>query len=116
MAKTSTITLVPAIGGDGVSFTYAVPGSLTNAAAPMGGAIPTALTTGDNTIAVPTGAMWLLISPPTTSTVAKKIKGAAGDTGVLIGPAIVSLIAIASGQTSIILNAASGETVTLLWL
>ena len=116
MAKASTVTLSVTITGDGESLSYSLPaGNITNAAAPMGGPIPTALTSGDNTITVPSGAVEVLIVPPAASVVVKKLKGIGGDTGVTISPSQPMMLSLPAGATTFILNAGSTETVTLVW-
>ena len=49
-----------------------------NAAAPAGGPLNVALSSGDNTLAVPQGAQGFVFVPPSSSVVAKKLKGVAG--------------------------------------
>lgn len=117
MSKTSTLNLPVTINGDGVSLSYAPPGvPITNAAAPVGGPTPQVLSPGDNSISVPTGAQGVLIVPPTSSVIVKKLKGAGGDTGVVISPSLCTMLSLPSGATTLLINAASGETITLLWL
>ena len=117
MAKISTTSLSVVVAGDGVSESYTPPGTpITNAAAPAGGPLNVTLSTGDNTLTVPTGAVAALVVPPTTSTVTKKIKGAAGDTGVTIASATPMLLPLGTGTASFILNASAGETIAVHWL
>lgn len=70
------------------------------------------LAAGDNTVNVPTGAIGVLIDPPSANTVVLKLKGAAGDTGVVIHPTNATLLSLGSTQTSFIVNAASLTTGT----
>lgn len=117
MAKKSTTTLSTTIAGDGISTTYTPPGApIVNNTAPAGGPISVLLSTGDNTLTVPSGAVALLIVPPSDSVVVKKLKGVGGDTGVTIAPAAPTYLGLPASATEVLLNAASGETVTLEWL
>lgn len=73
------------------------------------------LAMGDNTLTVPTGTTLILIVPPTSNAVALKVKGAAGDTGVLISKTKPTVLTWDSGP--VIVNAASaiiGATVTFI--
>jgi len=73
------------------------------------------LASGDNTLTVPAGTTLVVITPPTTNTVALKVKGAAGDTGWLISKTKPTPMTYDSGPA--IINAASavtGATVTFI--
>ena len=117
MAKTSTTSISVAVTGDGVveSFTPAT-APIVNAAAPAGGPLNVALSTGDNTLAVPPGAQGLVFVPPSSSVVAKKLKGIAGDTGFLLSPTLPSAIMVPAGTATVLINAASAETVLIHWV
>lgn len=117
MAKTSTTSLSVAVSGDGVSETY-VPATapIVNAAAPAGGPLSVALTTGDNTLTVPPGAQGFLLVPPSASAVAKKLKGVGGDTGFSLSMTLPSLLMLPTGASTVLINAASSETVQIHWI
>lgn len=73
-----------------------------------------ALSSGNNTITVPTSAIAVTIIPPTGNTVALILKGVNGDTGIalaLLGPSSISLLSV----TTFVLNAASSVTVRLIY-
>lgn len=73
------------------------------------------LTIGTNTtITVPSGTTLIILIPPTTNTNALTLKGASGDTGVLLSLTKPTVIAYASG--TVILNAASSTAVTAVFL
>lgn len=117
MAKKSTVTLVVTVTGDGVNTTYNPVGTpIINLAAPAGGPLSVALSSGDNVLTPPAGAMGLLIVPPTNSVVVKKLKGVGGDTGVTIAPAAPMLLSLPSGGGAVTLNAGAGETIVIEWL
>jgi hypothetical protein len=61
---------------------------------------------GDNTLAIPSGSMGLIVIPPTGNTTKIVLKGSSGDTGVSLHLTDPSKISIGSGQTSLILNVA----------
>jgi hypothetical protein len=117
MAKKSTITLSTTTSGDGISTTYVPPGApIVNNTAPAGGPIQVALSAGDNTLTVPSGATSLLIVPDAASVIVKTLKGIGGDTGFTIAPAAPTLLGLPAGATTVLLNASAGETVTVEWL
>jgi hypothetical protein len=117
MAKTSTTTITVEIGGDGVDQTYEPAGSpITNTSAPSGGPMPYVLSSGDNTISVPSGSVGFVIVPSTASTVVKKLKGGAGDTGFTIRASAPSVVSMPNSTSSILINASAGETVSIQWL
>ena len=66
------------------------------------------LSSGNNTITIPTNAKAVTIIPPTGNTVALTLKGVAGDTGVGLHLTDPSSIALTS--TTFVLNAASALT------
>ena len=118
MAKTSTVTLVVAIQGDGINTSYTPPGApIINTTAPAGGPITVTLASGDNTLTVPPGSLGLLIVPSSTSTVVKKLKGIGGDTGFTISSSrITGPIGLPVGATTLLLNASGIEDITVQWL
>jgi hypothetical protein len=93
-AGTMTVT---AVWGDGTA-----PGELINYS----------LATGDNTIPIPAGTSFVLITPPVASTVVLCLKGAGSDYGITFAPTPAGtsqpmLVPIQSGQTTLVINAAS---------
>lgn len=72
------------------------------------------LSSGDNTITVPTGGssvpVAVIIVPPAGNTDTLTLKGAGGDTGVGIKPTDPCCISLPSGATSFILNAGAAIT------
>jgi hypothetical protein len=73
-----------------------------------------ALTTGNNTITVPTGSKAVTIIPPSTNTQSITLKGVDADTGIalsLIDPSSISL----SGVSSFVLNVGGAVTVRLIF-
>ncbi len=117
MAKTSTTSISVEVTGDGVTASYTPPSApVVNTTAPAGGPVSVTLSTGDNTITVPSGTQAFLLVPPATSTVVKLLKGAAPDTGFAIALAQPSFIAVPAATATILVNAASGETVSIHWL
>ncbi len=65
------------------------------------------LASGDNTITVPTGATAVLIQPPLANAIALTLKGAGGDTGILLHKIYPTLVSLSAGQTTLIINAGS---------
>jgi len=75
-----------------------------------------ALVTGDNTITIPSTAAGVVIEPPAGGTVALKLKGAAGDTGVVLSKKAVTKLAFdTTPPADFILNAGAAVTVVLYW-
>jgi len=70
---------------------------------------------GDNAVTIPANAIGCIIVPPIGSTLAKKYKGAAGDTGISLHLTNPQVICFASGVTSFILNVAGIETIEITW-
>lgn len=119
MSKTMILTVSVAISGDGTTGGWAPKTAITNANAPSGGTEPQTLTSGNNTIAVPTNARGFIYAPPVGSVVAKTLKGVSGDTGLSMGraqPFIYLFDETVAPPANIVINAASGETGDLLWL
>lgn len=77
------------------------------------------LASGDNTVTVPTGGTTptcCTIVKPSTNAVVVKLKGAGGDTGVILHLTDPDCISLGSSVTSFILNAGSTLTgVRLIW-
>lgn len=75
---------------------------------PIGGVQEIALSSGDNNIPVPAGTKYVAIVPPPGNSVALKLKGSSGDTGIVIDPANPGAIPVSYplGGT-LVLNAAS---------
>lgn len=117
MAKTSSASIGVTVSGDGETCTYVPPGSpMTNASAPNGGTVDVALAAGNNVITLPTGAIGVVISPPTSSTNAKIIKGVAGDTGITIRPNAPMMLTFGAAVTVFSIDSAGIETIALHWL
>jgi hypothetical protein len=117
MAKASTTTIEVEVSGDGVTCEYTPSGApIENSAAPAGGPVTVSLSSGNNAVTVPTGAVAVLIVPSTGSTVAKKLKGDNADTGFGIRPSAPSLISLVASASTVIINAASAEDISIFWL
>lgn len=117
MAKTATTTISVLVTGDGVNESYQPPTQpLINANAPAGGPLSVALSSGDNTLTVPPGAQGFILVPPSSSVVAKKLKGIGGDTGFTLSPTNPTVISLPAGASTVLLNAGSAETVSIHWI
>lgn len=118
MAKTCTLNATAVIVGDGQATMTLLPPTfpVVNAVATSGGEVSVPLAAGDNTIAVPTGQRGLWVIPPAGSVVAKKMKILGADTGLPIDPVYGLIWYFPVGTTSLVINAASIETVLLQWL
>jgi hypothetical protein len=77
------------------------------------------LTTGANTITVPTGGTTVTactIIPPSANTIQMTLKGVTGDTGINLHLTDPTSLALAAGVVSFCLTAASGITgVRIVW-
>jgi hypothetical protein len=116
MSKQTTLTITATVTGDGESLNYTPPGSpIINNACPQGGPISQFLTFGDTTISFFTGTAGVIIVPPTTSTVVKKIKGATSDSGIAIAPNMPTVLTFSITQGPFVINAQGTETVMLMY-
>lgn len=115
MAKTSNVIQSFNVSGDGIVATSGWSNTTTNGSSPDGGLHQLALALGDNTISVPAGTNFILIIPPSGSTIVKKLKGVAGDTGWVLAKTLPTTISVTVGSTYII-NAAAAETVYVAFL
>lgn len=68
------------------------------------------LASGFNSITVPSGAIGVIITPPTTNAVALTLKGVTGDTGISIPAAATSLVTFGTTPSTIGITAASATT------
>ncbi len=117
MAKVATTSISVAVAGDGVAETFTPATSpIINTAAPAGGPLSVALTSGDNTLTVPPGSQGLVLVPPSSSVVAKKLKGVGGDTGFTLSATLPSVLMLPPGTATVLINAASSETVLIHWV
>lgn len=107
LAFTGTFTLAPTLT------------AATNSAAPGAVDAPRTLSSGDNTITVPTGGSVhtaVSIFKPSTNTAALKLKGAGGDTGVLLHKTDPDSFSLDATQATIIINAsASASGIVFIW-
>lgn len=111
MAVTADLNLQLEMSGDVVSkdiFSFAQ-----NAASP-GQLEVKDLSSGDNTITVPTGgssvASGCILIPPSGNAVVVTLKGVGGDTGIAIGLTNPMVLTFGSGVTNFVINAASAIT------
>lgn len=85
----------------------------------VGGSDVQNLSSGNNTITVPTGgtvACSVTIIPPPGNAVQITLKGIAGDTGIALHLTQTLTLSLASSVTSFVLNAASAVTgLRLIW-
>ena len=113
MSKTAIVGVTLSVSGDGVSaFNWS--GSATNSSVTGGFAQTVALTAGNNTITPPSWALRAILSPSSTSTNGKTLKGVAGDTGIALAVAEDTKIALASAA-SFVVNSVGSETITVYW-
>lgn len=121
MAKTSTIAVTGSVIGDGISESIGqvIAIQQVNPNAPGGVPVDFVLASGNNTVPVPTksqgGLGWVMIVCPSGSTIAKTLKGVAGDTGLGFGPNDFVLWGIPPGVTQFVIGSAGVETVQIYW-
>lgn len=75
------------------------------------------LTTGANTVTVPTGGFTVngvMIVPPVTSVITKTLKGVSGDTGIPINTTQPTMLGL-NGATSFVIVTSGNETVQFVW-
>lgn len=73
------------------------------------------LSSGNNTITVPSGAKGLTLKPPSGNTQALILKGVNGDTGVAIHKTDPTSLGLETGATVVINAAGSVTGVVLVW-
>lgn len=118
MSKAAALALSLTVQGDGQNTAWAPTVAITNAASP-GGSQQIALSSGANTITVPTGAIGFVYVPPSSSGVSKTLKGVSGDTGLPMATAIPTPYdweGAASPPATFVITAASSETGTMYWV
>lgn len=79
------------------------------------GTLAVVLSSGNNTIAVPTGATAVTIAKASDNVVALVVKGVAGDTGIRLHDTDPDSLSLHASQTSFVINAASAATVRFYW-
>jgi hypothetical protein len=113
MAIASNRSIAVSMSGD-IVFTR-TDSSAENAAAP-GVVEKKDLSTGANTITVPSGSKGVVIKPPTGNTQALTLKGVSGDTGILIAKVDPTSLGLDTGVANFVLNAAGTVTgVVFVW-
>ncbi len=114
MATTTETQITITSDGDGIEGEWE-PTAMSNSASPAGGPVKTPLASGDNTILVPTGAMGLVLAPPSSSAAVLKLKGGAGETGFALRTGQPAAIPLPTGTASVLLNASEAALVYLHW-
>jgi hypothetical protein len=117
MALTSKSSFQVLVTGNGETAEYQPQANpVTNASAPAGGVVKSALAAGDNTLTLPTGAIGVMIVPPTDSANGKVLKGVGGDTGIALHRQYPTTLFFHSTVTDFVINSVGSETVELHWL
>lgn len=73
----------------------------------------TVLSTGDNTLTIPSGSDLVVIVPPADNTSTITVKGTGADTGVVVSSNFPIVLTRASGN--IVVNVSADTRVQLLW-
>lgn len=104
----SSLTVTGASTGENAGQRVFGPLSITNSAV-VGESFSLALSSGDNTFAVPSGAVAVLIVPPANNAIVVKVRTNqnSGDGGLSIGAGPLVYPFPAAAPTSVIVNAAS---------
>ena len=114
MANTEKLQITVTSTGDGITGKWE-PTAMTNSAGVAGGPVKTTLASGDNSIAVPTGAMGMVLAPPASSAVVLRLKHYAGETGFALRSGQPSAVPLPTGTSSVMLNASATEIVYVHW-
>lgn len=117
MAITAVTTTSTVYSGGEVSGAVDLASSSTNTNAVDTGSHYVSLSSGANTITVPTGftVTGVTIFPPSGNTTAMTFKGVTGDTGVRLHNTIASQIGLDSSVATFCLTAGSAMTVRIAW-
>ena len=84
---------------------------------PAGWVVPYLMTMGDNTISTPAGeASFVIIQPPSTNVGTLTLKGAGGDTGIVIHPTLPTILSLGPADTFFILKTTAIITITLIYM
>jgi len=114
MAITSTITLGGSRVGAASGTKQIGPAVLVNTASIDDSQLLTTIN-GNNTVAVPTGAVGVILFPPAANVIPIILKGVAGDTGISLHLTDASKISLNPSVTSFVLNVAGGISINLEW-
>lgn len=114
MATTETMQITVTASGDGIDSAW-TPTAMTNSAGTAGGPVKTTLSSGDNTIAVPTGAMGMVLAPPAASAAVLRLKHYAGETGFALRSGQPSHIPLPTGTSTVLINSSTVEILYLHW-
>ncbi len=118
MSATSTRTISMAFSAGAITATPSA-AAATNLNSPAAIAAPITLAPGDNTIPVPTGGAVtkaVTIVKPAGNVATIKLKGAGGDTGIVVDPTDPDSFSLGASQVNIILNASTTVTgLVLIW-
>ena len=91
------------------------PHALSNSSGAAGGHVLTTLSSGDNTVSVPTGAKGMVMEPPAASTAVLRLKHYAGETGFALRAGEASAIPLPSGTSSVLVNSSAVAVIKLHW-
>lgn len=114
MATTVETQITVTSSGDGIESEWN-PTAQSNSYGAAGGPVRTTLAAGDNYIAVPTGAAGVVLYPPPTSGVTKRLKAHAGETGFAIRTGEPACVPLPTGVATMMVNASAVEVVYLHW-
>lgn len=114
MATTVETQITVTSSGDGIESEW-TPTKTTNSTGAAGGPVRTTLASGDNFLAVPTGAMGCVILPPATSAVTKRLKHYAGETGFAIRTGEAISVPLPTGVATLMINASAVEVLYIHW-
>lgn len=114
MATTAETQITIESSGDGIESEWQ-PRAMTNNTAAAGGPVRTPLSAGDNYLLVPTGAMGVVLLPPATSSVTKRLKHHAGETGFAIRTAEAASIPLPTGVATMMVHASAAELLYVHW-
>lgn len=116
MAKTTVTQITINTDGDGVESEWK-PTAMQNDAGRAGGPVQQTLAVGDNTIAVPTGAMGMVLKQAEASAATVRLKGVAGagETGFALRTGKAACVPIPTGATGVVLYSSAVDLVDLHW-
>jgi hypothetical protein len=115
MATTETVQVTVTCSGDGIKSKWE-PTAMTNSAGVAGGPVKYTMSSGDNTLTVPTGAMGVVLAPPASSAAVLRLKNDAGETGFALRTGQPALIALPTGTAEVLVNASAEVFLYLHWL
>lgn len=114
MATTETVQITVTSSGDGIASEWK-PTAQSNNAGVAGGPYKVTVATGLNVLPVPTGAMGVVLAPPSSSTAQLRLSSVSGATGLELRTGLPACLPLPTGVTGMLIDASKVEILYLHW-